>query len=626
MIQEILSENGPLINLWPGFQVRPNQIKLATEIENALLNTQSLILEAPTGTGKTLAYLLPALASQKRIILSVGNRTLQDHLWWGEYQKLRATVEGLRSLTLLKGCENYLCLHRLQQALEEGDPLIAANWATLQNWQVQSNDGEIQTVSIEGVQASQIRQHLTVTADRCMGKACDQFERCYFQKARNKASTAQVLLINHTLLLSDKQLFEKGMGALLPQVDSVIVDEAHQLPELLMRFNMKMVDGYRVMRWIKQVRKEIQQQPILFKEIPSLLKLFEQMWNQIHQQLCQKNSTSDLISVSVASLRPLMDVWEKLLAPLQQMHHAQINLHDVIQRLQGWLSTLKDAKDDSGVVYCEFNQQNLTLFSSHLHAPFTSVNQQATSWVFLSATLMVENNFDYFKQVLSLPDVSTYRCQESLDYKSRAALCMPNTLPLPDDEHFYSAWIEQVIEASEIIPGGFLLLFSSHAALQTAAELLQEKTGRNCLIYQSDSNRQALLNQFKRDGNAFLLATGSFWEGIDIQGLALSCVAIDKLPFIPPNDTMALVWKQVARDKQQNWFNDFMVPHAITRLRQGVGRLLRSHEDCGLILLGDRRLYTKPYGARFLKSLPSMPLLESVQDIRSYVEEWGISV
>ena len=613
MLKTILSENGPLHNNWPGFEARPNQFELASRIEDALQQAHSLLLEAPTGTGKTLAYLLPALLSPRRIILSVGNRTLQDHLWWGEYQKLRATVPDLRPIYLLKGCENYLCLQQMERSLEAGNRVLGEHWQTVQRWAQQTRDGEVQTLPITAQQLEALRSNLTVTADQCQGTRCAHFETCFFQKARHRASHADVLLINHTLLLSDNRLFEKGMGALLPEADSVIVDEAHQLPELLMRSNMEMVDGYRVKRWLKAVRKAVAEQSNLFPEIPRLLKRFESIWQKIHDQLGQTDRADELISVSAHSLVPLLNQWDALLAQLQCMHQAQVDLGELIAQLMRWIQVIRNAQANSGVLYCRISKQQLNVFSARLQSPFSSLNQESVNWLFLSATLKVENRFDYFRQMLLLPELDDFSSDDALDYSKRSVLCVPSHLPLPDDEAFYPRWVQTVEDLYETVAGGILLLFSSHQALQTCADLLQGKTERTCYVYQAGSNRQALLQQFRQDGNGVLLATGSFWEGIDVQGTALSCVAIDKLPFIPPSDMLALVWQQMAKESQQNWFNDYMVPHAIMRLRQGVGRLLRSRHDSGLLVLGDRRLLVKPYGLRFMASLPNIPLVETLE-------------
>ena len=312
MIDPFFVEKGVLDQNWPEFQPRETQLKLARLVEQALETGNSHILEAPTGTGKTLAYLLPALKSDQRVIISVGNLTLQDHLWWGEYQKLRAVVTPLRSLQVLKGSENYLCLHQLHTALSRGQPLLLDNMDMIQQWQTQTQNGELQTLPLEPQVRKQLMPFMSVGADQCLGSSCDQFEACHFQRARKRASEAEVLLINHTLLLADSTFFEKGMGALLPQAQAVVVDEAHQLPELLLRSNMEMMDDYGVRQWLKQFSLQIGEHRLLFPDLSRYLQQLSQIWQQIQDQIGEQAQLNSTVSVRGQSLLPLVRVMERV--------------------------------------------------------------------------------------------------------------------------------------------------------------------------------------------------------------------------------------------------------------------------------------------------------------------------
>lgn len=632
-VEEYLSQGGPLASQWPGYVVRLEQIRLAREIEQGIAQSKSMALEAPTGTGKTLSYLLPALLSSHRIILSVGNLTLQDHLLLGEYQKLRTLLPDLRQLFVLKGCDNYFCRHRFQQ-IQDGQAPVAATtlvhsvWTELMAWLMQSRHGEIQTLPLPADTVTRLRPVLTLSADQCIGRRCPHFEDCYFQKARQQAATADVLLVNHTLLLSDQRLFEKGLGALLPSVDAVIVDEAHQLPDLLVRRNTETMEEYSVQRWLKRVRRSCAGNTGLFAEFMGQLQRLERLWDQIRLQL-QKiqpdRGQGSVQSVAANSFKPLLDLLLVLQAHLQALHLAAEDVAKEIQQLQQWIAMLRRAAEDKAVLYCDVDHGQLRIVAARLHNPFASLKGESATWIFISATLIVDSSFDYFKRCLSLSEIETHHHQSAMDYENRSLLWVPGNLPMPGDEDFYRAWADTLLLVAERLEGGMLLLFSSHDALQQTAACLRGRTTRELLIYEPDGDRHKLLQQFRQDSSSLLMATGSFWEGIDVSGAALRCVAIDKLPFAAPDDVLSLAWKFRADQEQRSWFNDYMVPHAVTRLRQGVGRLLRSAEDEGLVLLGDARLLKKSYGPRFLSSLPPMPLVESLQQVDEFLLKKGIA-
>ena len=534
-VEEYMSEGGLLQQDWPGYVVRPEQILLAREVEKGIASGISLALEAPTGTGKTLSYLLPALLSSRKVILSVGNLTLQDHLLLGEYQKLRSLLPDLRNLKVLKGCDNYFCHHRYHQAREGQLSSAAQNqihqlWDVISNWLIQTRHGEIQTLPLSADQINQLVPAVTLGADQCLGLRCPFFDACYFQRARQQAAAADLLLINHTLLLSDQRLFEKGMGALLPTADTVIVDEAHQLPDLLIRRNTEAIEDYGLQRWIKRVRRQVKGYTTLFAGFPELLIRLERLWEQIRQQLLQSGAAEGVTVVSGNSFKPLQHVFEQALMVLSSIHAAAVNVSVEIGQLQQWIAMLKRAAEQQSVLYCDVEKGLLRVVAARLHNPFISLNSDAASWVFISATLAVDGGFDYFKRALSLPQVETHLHRSAMDYENRAMLWVPEHLPLPADERFYECWVDACVSVLQQLDGGMLMLFSSHEALQIAAGLIQDRTDREVLLYEPGSNRHSLLQQFRQRTHSVLLATGSFWEGIDVKGEALRCVAIDKLP------------------------------------------------------------------------------------------------
>lgn len=619
------TENSPLRLHWPGFAVRHEQRALAEAIESALSRLQSVALEAPTGTGKTLAYLLPALQHSRRIIISVGNRTLQDHLWWGEYQKLRQCVPQIRSLVVLKGCENYLCRMRLDDGLQQGETWVQRHWQSIDIGLRQQPSGEISLLPLPEEEHAAATRHLTVTADQCVGQSCIHFASCHFQQARRRAASADVLLINHTLLLSDNRLFEKGMGALLPETDAVIVDEAHQLPDLLVRSNTEMIDGYRVQRWLRRVRAACASHFGLFPALKTGLNQLERLWEKMTTQV-RPVAVDGVVPIAANSLLPLLKLLMMLDGLLHQVAIACGGVQAEQRQLQQWRSVLGRAIAEETALHADGGGAHLRLIASRVQSPFTTVSSGHHAWIFLSATLAVDGSFAWFQRMLGMPDLSVRRFAGELDYARQALLWIPDRLPDPAAETFMADWIEQVLRVAESLEGGMLLLFSSHDALQAAAQQLQGRTARRVLVQLPGGNRSRLLQQFRQDRQSLLLATGSFWEGIDVSGAALRGIAIDKLPFTPPDDLLALAWKHLAVRHGEHLFNDYMVPQAIIRFRQGVGRLLRSVEDAGLILVGDTRLLRKPYGQRFLSSLPPVPVATSFAAVETFLAERGLRV
>ena len=639
---EHLGADGALARHIENFAPREEQQQMAAAVDEAIEQGGRLITEAGTGTGKTFAYLVPALLSGKKIIISTGTKTLQDQLFHRDIPTVRAALQVPVDVALLKGRANYLCLYRLEVSEDKArrKKNLARQWIEVRDWQVQTLSGDIAECSHLPEDAA-IWPQVTANADNCLGQDCPAFNECYMIKARRHAQQADILVVNHHLLLADMALRDDGFGEILPGAHAFIIDEAHQLPEAATQFfglrlssrQLNELASDAITEQVKEVKdaKVISSAAEAVKKATADLRLaFGDAPQRSPWQSMQKR---EAVNKAVGELAETLGVLEDMLEP-----HAERSrgIEKCLRRTQSIIELLPQVTGDSDDNFIQWFETFRRGFSLHLTPMDVADNfrehmkESRAAWVFSSATLAVGDSFKHFAQRMGLEEAETRRWDSPFDFANQAAVYVPEGLPEPNSRGYTTAVVEAALPVLKASQGRAFMLFTSHRALQEAVDLLQDKLDQAGLDYpllvQGSVSRSDLLRQFREHGHAILLGTGSFWEGIDVRGEALTCVIIDKLPFASPDDPVLQARISSMRAEGGNPFMDYQLPTAVISLKQGAGRLIRDVDDYGVLMLCDPRLISKPYGKLFVRSLPPMKRTRKLADVEAFYAHYAEQV
>jgi len=630
---ELLDAGGPFASVLPGFAPRQEQLQLAAAIEKAIDSGGTLVAEAGTGIGKTLSYLVPVLKGNLRTIISTGTKTLQDQLFFRDLPVVKKALKSTLKTVLLKGRANYLCLYRMDQARREGrlpSRDSVAELEAIRQWAPTSVDGDLSISSVIA-EDSELWPMVTSTADNCLGADCPDFERCFVARARREAQDADVVVVNHHLLFADMAIKQSGFGEVLPGAEVFIVDEAHQAPETASQFFSASLSTRQILDLTSDllaeaaetsagmavVRDEVAHCKQVVREFQ--LACFEELeergtWDDMLNRSAVRNALQAL-DAAVGALKPAVE-------PLQGVSRGMDACLQRLAEIQAHFDHLDRSVPEAEVRWFERRGKGVLIHTTPLDISnlFSSFREhQDAAWVFTSATLSVNGGFDHFVRQLGLADADTLNLDSPFDYRSNALLWLPDGLPEPRDPSFVRELLVRVTPVLKASKGRAFILFTSHRALKQAAELLAGTIGHP-LFVQGDMPRSMLLEAFRASGDGILLGSASFWGGVDVMGEALSLVIIDKLPFAPPNDPVMVARSNQLRQHGGNPFMDLFLPQAVITLKQGAGRLIRDVNDRGVLVICDRRLKTKGYGAVFLDSLPPM---QQTQDRDRVVEFFG---
>ncbi|MGB5331551.1 MAG: ATP-dependent DNA helicase [Woeseiaceae bacterium] len=626
-LTEFFGEKSPLKEHLPGFQPRAGQAWMAEAVAEAIANSDKLVVEAGTGTGKTFAYLLPALLSGRKTIISTGTKALQDQLYHRDLPLISKAVGRPVTTALLKGRANYLCLHRLDQVTEAANAL-AGDLKEVREWRHRTDSGD-RAELIDVAEDSPVWPLVTSTAENCLGQKCPEYSKCHVVKARRAAQEADLVVVNHHLLLADLAMKEEGFVEFLPGAEAIIIDEAHQLPDLAVQFFGVSLGSRELERLVDEARAATLplSQPDLNRRIDTL----QTALRELRASAPRKEGRHELSEVMPEIREPLDNLAHAIhdvQVAVVELGGTTVDLEKIHEQLAGVAERLAILSSDDawdGLRWLEINPRSLRLNLTPLDVS-TKLNgiidNGFQAWIFTSATLAVGEDFSHFGSRMGLGGVTGLTFPSPYSLQQNGLVYLPPDMPQPSDPGHTDAMLEAVTPLLDMTSGGMFCLFTSHRALNNAKKWFKShksSLGGRHLLAQGDAPRDDLLRRFRKHGDAVLLGTGSFWEGVDVRGQALSVVAIDKLPFASPADPLIMARLEFIRREGGNGFMDHQLPLAALSLKQGAGRLLRDEQDFGVIVLCDPRILSKRYGKMFLQCLEPMSSTSALNEVSSFL-------
>ena len=619
-IDDILGPTGLLAQQVTGFTHRAQQQEMAQAVMQAIEQQTHLIAEAGTGTGKTFAYLTPALLSGLKVIISTGTRNLQDQLFLRDLPRLQTAMASPAQVALLKGRANYLCIQRLENALLDvrGQRKEVLRWLLkIRDWAQHTRCGDIAELQDIPEEAA-VWPLVTSTTDNCLGQHCPSWESCHLVEARRRAQEADIVVVNHHLLCADLALKEGGFGEILPAADAFIIDEAHQLADIAGSFFGDSLSSRQLIELSQDTLAAYHQEIGDVAELPVQLDQLKKAtydlrlafepgqhrgaWEDIRQQTPIQQALDHLEQTLVV----LGSQLKALEGRSKDLDHCADRGTACHQLLQQWRQPTQDTIQT--IRWFELFSQSVRLYLTPLDiAELFSrrMLEYPASWIFTSATLAVGDNFAHFQQTLGLQDVVCRQWDSPFDFQRQALWYVPQGLPLPQDAGYGAAVLQAALPLLQANQGRAFLLFTSYRALHAAADWLQQAELEYPLLIQGEGPKAELIARFVEHGHAILLGTASFWEGVDVRGDTLSLVVIDKLPFASPGDPVLQARLDALRAAGHNPFMHYQVPQTAIALKQGAGRLIRDATDHGVFMLCDPRLLKKAYGHTFLAAMPN---------------------
>ncbi|AKU55653.1 ATP-dependent DNA helicase [Vibrio parahaemolyticus] len=634
MIAKTFSSDGALGKAIPGFQARQPQIDMAEAVSSAIKEQSQLVVEAGTGTGKTFAYLVPALLSGKKVIISTGSKNLQEQLYHRDLPLMVNALGFYGQVALLKGRSNYLCLDRLSRQMieshtNESDPTLLTQLVKVRSWSSETKTGDLGDCE-DLPEDSMIIPTITSTNDNCLGKECPSYTDCFVLKARKRAMDSDIVVVNHHLFLADLAIKETGFGELIPEADVFIFDEAHQLPDIASEYFGQSVSSRQIHDLAKDIEiayrteaKDMRQlQKVGDKLLQSAMDMrivlgepgFRGNWREAMQSESIKRELVRLTD----SLDLAIDVLKLALGRSQLLDTAfeRANL------IKGRIDRVCDVDITGYSYWYDTSPRHFTLHITPLSVAdkfHEQIEIKQGAWIFTSATLAVSDDFKHFTDRLGLKPKQQFSLPSPFDYEKQARLCVPRYLPEPNSPGLADKLVRMLAPVIEENDGRCFFLCTSHSMMRELGEKFREVLDLPVLM-QGEMSKQKTLAEFMELGNALLVATGAFWEGIDVRGDALSCVIIDKLPFTAPDDPLLKARIEDCRLRGGEPFAEVQIPDAVITLKQGVGRLIRDQKDHGALIICDNRLVTRDYGGTFLGSLPPIPRTRDLERIKAFLK------
>jgi ATP-dependent DNA helicase DinG len=631
---EILGPSGPFVSCLDRFQPRSAQQAMADRIAETIAQRGQLLCEAGTGTGKTFAYLVPALLAGGRCLISTATKTLQDQLYNADLPLVQRALDSTVEVAILKGRANYVCRYRLNRAGAEPGLWAEehAQITEIETWARATEAGDIAELRKIPEDAA-VWPLVTSTVESCLGQTCPDYDACFVVKARRAAAAASLVVVNHHLLFADMALREEGFGEILPSVDVIVVDEAHQLPELAAQAFGQAVSARQLRELardsLRAILNEAPDMPGARDCVRTVEAILQEAQAFFGRHLGRHER--DALGVGDEAARVLDALSSALDALLEQLVAAEMRgpeIENCVRRgldLQNRLHRYSDPELNDTVRWLEATARGFTLHLTPVDVAeqFSGrLTRYPAAWIFCSATLAIDADFRHFQRELGLDSAQTEAWHSPFDYAMQALLYLPQLPCAPNSVDYLPAVAEIALNTILASRGRAFLLCTSHRALDYYAGPLRRSLPYPVLV-QGEAPRAALLEEFKRLGNAVLIGTATFWEGVDVRGEALSCVIIDKLPFAPPDDPVLRARGRRMEDNGLNPFLEYQVPVAALTLKQGAGRLIRDVTDRGVLVICDPRLKTKGYGKTFLRALPPMRITRELDEVRQFFADDG---
>jgi ATP-dependent DNA helicase DinG len=633
-LPEIFSPEGPLARAISGYRIREQQLEMAERIAAAIKGCSVFIAEAGTGTGKTFAYLVPALQSGGKVIVSTGTKTLQDQLFNKDLPMVRDALKAPVKIALLKGRANYVCPYHLQHAIADGRFLTREDAADARRISVfakttQSGD---KAECIEVSENSPVWSHATSTRDNCLGQECPDYKECFVMAARREAMAADLVVVNHHLFFADVMLRDEGMAELLPACNTVIFDEAHQLPEVATLFFGDSISTAQVLDLARDVRAEALTNARDCLALPETSKKVEKAAKDLrlavgvdsgrfsYGQLEEKPDFEIALKALEAEMAAFAALLETQAERAEGLEKCWQRATELVQHLAQWQNPTPGY-----VRWAEAFTHSLQLNATPLNVAEIFRKQMGghpRAWIFTSATLAVQGKFHHYCAELGLGEPDSACWHSPFDYDKQAILYAPLGMPDPNAWNYTDAVVDAAWPAVKAANGGAFFLCTSLRAMRRTHELLKAKLeDENIdmpLLVQGEGSKNDLLQRFRHHGNSILVGSQSFWEGVDVRGEALSLVVIDKIPFAPPDDPVLSARIEQMKKEGRNAFMEYQLPRAVINVKQGAGRLIRDENDKGVLMMCDPRLISKPYGRRVWQSLPPMKRTRELQVVLDF--------
>jgi ATP-dependent DNA helicase DinG len=638
-----LASTGPLAQAVPSFETREAQLRLAAAVSDAFANGGVLLAEAGTGTGKTLAYLVPAVLSGHRVLISTGTKYLQEQIYFKDLPVLREALGIPFTATYMKGRGNYLCLHRFEAWRDSG--LIRTFDETqsirmLDEWSQQTETGDRAELE-DFAEDSPLWPDISASAENCIGAECPRYDSCFVTRMRQRAAASDLVIVNHHLLCADAAVRQNAYGEVIPHCERAIVDEAHQLEDVATQYFGRGVSNYRLDALARDLDRAAGSNLIADRakaadlrtdvgRVRDHARMFFSTLQLLRFEGGGGSGGDSRVRVRPAHTAKAAEAGLALIGALQAVEADIALTKDLSEEVLAMARRAGEARDDikfllkaddpDYVYFLEIRGRGVHLRASPIDVSYIMrevLLERMKTLVFTSATLTTDGSFEYFRGRLGVGDAEEIRLDSEFDYSRQAILYLPRTMPDPRSPQFVHAAAREVVEILKRTNGRAFVLFTSYANLREVRAVVESQLEFPILV-QGTAPRSALLRDFKATPNAVLLATSSFWQGVDVVGEALSCVIIDKLPFASPGDPITAARIETINARGGSAFGEYQIPLAVLALKQGLGRLLRHRLDRGVLAVLDPRLRTMGYGRRFLASLPPAPVTYALDDVARF--------